>query len=101
MAKDKKVGIKNTPLELFLLELSVSKTLRTKYSAASKAKKRALLAAKPFLIGDNTIAALLSQDPGIVRARLAFSDQQGTPFAKAGAAKGKGRGKPSTGSRKR
>lgn len=68
----------NGALQTFLLELSVNNTLRGQFSRASKAQKRRLLATK-FRIGDKTIEALLSGVAGRVKARLRFSDQQGTP----------------------
>jgi hypothetical protein len=72
-------GLVNKPLELFLLELSINRELRDRYSAASEAEKRQILA-KEFEIGNATIDALLGEQPGTVAARFGFADQQGTPF---------------------
>jgi hypothetical protein len=77
MAKRRAVGVANGALQGFLIALSVDSRLRTRFSEASDAKRRELLASE-FKIGDRTINALLSTEPGRVKARLRFSDQQGT-----------------------
>ena len=76
-------SVVNGVLQKFLLELSVDNMLRRRFSEASKEQKRQLLATT-FKIGDKTIDALLSGVAGRVKARLRFSDQQGTPTRKPG-----------------
>lgn len=70
-------GLINKPLELFLLELSIDRELRDRYSAASETEKRQILA-EEFEIGNDTIDALLGEQSGTVAARFGFADQQGT-----------------------
>jgi hypothetical protein len=68
----------NAPLQTFLIELAADDGLRERFSKASEDEQRVMLACG-FRIGNETIAALLSGKPGRVKARLRFSDQQGTP----------------------
>ena len=68
----------NAPLQNFLIELAADDGLRERFSKASEDEQRVILACG-FRISNDTIAALLSGKPGRVKARLRFSDQQGTP----------------------
>jgi sensor histidine kinase regulating citrate/malate metabolism len=66
-------------LQTFLIKLAADDALRERFSKASEEEQRVILA-RDFRIGNATIAALLSGKPNRVKARLRFSDQQGTPL---------------------
>lgn len=84
MAKDrgrKTDEVRNRVLERFLIALAVDEQLRARFSKATE-REKAVILAREFKIGNNTIDALLSGQSGRVKARLRFSDQQGTPSPK-------------------
>ena len=70
--------VNNRVVEDFLIQLAVDDTFRTRFSSASATARRDILA-KEFRVGNGSIDALMSGEPGRVTARLRVSDQQGTP----------------------
>lgn len=78
--------VSNLVVEQFLIDLAVDDAFRKRFSEADEQGQRAILA-NEYQIGDDSITALLSGEPGRVKARLRVSDQQGTAPLKAKAPK--------------
>ncbi len=72
-----RAGIKNDPLETFLIELAVDDNLRQRYTNGSPDDRRQIMS-KEFNLGPKTIEDILSGDADRVAVRLGMADQTGS-----------------------
>jgi hypothetical protein len=70
-------GIRNRPLQDFLLAMAVDDAAREKYSHAKDDEERRTILREDFKMGPKTIPAVVEGTAGDVKAMFGVSDQQG------------------------